>query len=121
MSAMTSPIVHEPAVAADSKPSKAGKAAKAAEFKGKELNPVKGKGKGKDGKDKDGNDKGSAARATPRRASSGGGATGAAGAAGTAYHADEGEFMDQDGLDLQVRINTSTPCGMSRVAKINDS
>lgn len=108
VSATTSPIVFEPAVATESKPSKAGKAAKAGEVKGKELHPVKGKGK--DVKGKDGKDKGSASRATPRRASSSdGGTSGAAGAAGSSYHADEGEFMDQEGLDLQVMINMSHP------------
>jgi hypothetical protein len=96
--------VKKPSVASSAKPSTPGKAVKATEGKGKEGKDSKGKG-GKAGKEKAGKGK-SAAKATPRRtSSSGSGAAGAAGAAtaGHSHHADEGEFMDQEGLDLQVR------------------
>jgi hypothetical protein len=107
LSAATDPIVmsvKKSSVAASAKPSTAGKAVKAAEGKGKEGKDSKGK-RGKAGKEKAGKGKG-ASKATPRRtSSSGSGAAGAAGAAtaGHSHHADEGEFMDQEGLDLQVR------------------
>ena len=57
--------------------------------------------KGKEGKGK------TAARATPRRASSAvSGTAGASNAGEKNLHADEGEFVDQEGLDLQVRGKT---------------